>query len=225
MKDLFESLLKFKIGYNNQYLYHYVAPLSSVAWTAILYKACRLLVLSAMTYTPILQYLLLALLAVVTIFNFYALTIGKKKRNRAKANYQQTLRSLEQKAFELMQQHKLKFDIKQGYINDLNDGILLTFDTKKRMVAVVLKDAEYLFGYDEFISCSQHYETLENNKISNITVEIETKDSIISLLFGSKAWKPKSYLGKFLLSDSKEFCTLLERYCLGKEASSSSADQ
>ncbi|HCU30050.1 MAG TPA: hypothetical protein DIC57_05310 [Sphaerochaeta sp.] len=225
MKDLFESLLKFKIGYNNQYLYHYVAPLSSVAWTAILYKACRLLVLSAMTFTTILQYLLLALLAVVTLFNFYSLTVGKKKRNQAKINYQQTLSALERKAFELMKQKNLKFDVKQGYINDLNDGILLTFDTTHKTVAVVLKDAEYLFGYDEFISCTQHYETLENNKISTITVEIETKDSIISLLFGSKAWKPNSYLGKFLISDSREFCTLLERYCLEKGSNSLSADQ
>jgi hypothetical protein len=212
VKDLFESLLKFKIGYNNQYLYHYVAPLSSVAWTAILYKACRLLVLSAMTFTTILQYLLLALLAVVTLFNFYSLTVGKKKRNQAKINYQQTLSALERKAFELMKQKNLKFDVKQGYINDLNDGILLTFDTTHKTVAVVLKDAEYLFGYDEFISCTQHYETLENNKI-------------ISLLFGSKAWKPNSYLGKFLISDSREFCTLLERYCLEKGSNSLSADQ
>ena len=178
-----------------------------------------------MTFTTILQYLLLALLAVVTLFNFYSLTVGKKKRNQAKINYQQTLSALERKAFELMKQKNLKFDVKQGYINDLNDGILLTFDTTHKTVAVVLKDAEYLFGYDEFISSTQHYETLENNRITNITVEIETKDSIISLLFGSKAWKPNSYLGKFLISDSREFCTLLERYCLEKGSNSPSADQ
>lgn len=178
-----------------------------------------------MTFTTILQYLLLALLALLTIFNLYSMTTGRKKRKLAAANYQQTLRSLEQKAYELMQQKKLKFDVKQGYLNDLNEGILLTFDTKHKIAAVVLKDAEYVFAYDEFISCTQHYETLENKKISNITVEIETKDSIISLLFGSKPWKPNSYLGKFLLSDSKEFCTLLERYCQEKDVSSPSVDQ
>lgn len=170
-----------------------------------------------MTFSTIIQYLLLALLALLTVFNIYSLTTGKKKRKLAAANYQLTLRALEQKAYELMKQKNLKFEAKQGYINDLNDGILLTFDTKNKVAAVVLKDAEYVFNFDEFVSCSQHYETLENKKISNITVEIETKDSIISLLFGSKQWKPNSYLGKFLISDSKEFCTLLERYCLEKE--------
>jgi len=84
VKDLFESLLKFKIGYNNQYLYHYVAPLSSVAWTAILYKACRLLVLSAMTYTPILQYLLLALLAVVTYFQLLCIDNRQEEEESGK---------------------------------------------------------------------------------------------------------------------------------------------
>jgi hypothetical protein len=33
------------------------------------------------------------------------------------------------------------------------------------------------------------------------------------LVFGSKAWRRKSYLGKFLLQDSKEFCTILENHC------------
>ncbi|ADY14789.1 hypothetical protein [Sphaerochaeta globosa] len=220
MDDLFKGLLQFKIRDYDQYFYHSDTPEFSVAWTAGLYKAYQLLVLSAMTFTTTIQYLLLALLALFTLFNIYSLTTGKKKRKLAAANYQQTLRSLEQKAYELMQQKKLKFDVKQGYINDLNEGILLTFDTKHRMVGIVLKDAEYLFSYEEFVSCKQTYETLENKKISNISVEIETKDSIISLLFGSKAWKPNSYLGKFLLSDSKELCTLLEKYCLVKETSS-----
>ena len=225
MDDLFKGLLQFKIRDYDQYFYHSDTPEFSVAWTAGLYKAYQLLVLSAMTFTTTIQYLLLALLVLFTLFNIYSLTTGKKKRKLAAANYQQTLRSLEQKAYELMQQKKLKFDVKQGYINDLNEGILLTFDTTHNVAAVVLKDAEYVFTYDEFITCTQHYETLENKKISNITVEIETKDSIISLLFGSKPWKPNSYLGKFLLSDSREFCTLLERYCLKKDVSSLGSDQ
>ena len=170
-----------------------------------------------MSAAHIFQYFLLILLIGITALNFYALTVGRKKKKQAHANYQQTLRLLEQRAFEKMQEHKVHFDEKQGYINDLSEGCLLTFDTKKKMVGITLKDDFYLFSYDEFISCKQTYETLENNKLANISVEIETKDSFITLIFGSKAWKAKSYLGKFLLSDSKEFCSLLESRCLGKE--------
>lgn len=166
-----------------------------------------------MNVTSIFQYLLLVLLAAVTVLNIYALTVGKKKKQQASVNYQQTLRNLEQRAFELMKEHKLSFDEKHGYINDIGAGILLAFDNEKKMVGITLAEDFYLFGFSDYISCKQKYETLENKKLSNISVEIDTQDSIITLVFGSKAWKPTSYLGKFLLSDTQEFCTILENHC------------
>ena len=172
-----------------------------------------------MTAAQLFQYLLLFLLIGFTALNFYALTVGRKKKKQAHANYKQTLRLLEQRAYEKMQEHNVHFDEKQGYMNDLSEGILLTFDTKKKMVGITLKDAFYLFAYADFVSCKQTYETVDKNKLANISVEIETKDSIITLVFGSKSWKATSYLGKFLLSDTKEFCSLLESHCLGKELS------
>lgn len=166
-----------------------------------------------MNLSPTQQYVLLALMALLTIFNFYVFVLGREKRERAKAGFQQTLAALDKEATAFMKQRSLNFDVKQGYINDLGEGVLLTFDTERKQVAIFLKDARYTFGFDEFVSCSLRYDTHSNNKISNITVEIETKDSVIALLFGSKQRKPNSYLGNFILSDSKEFCTLLEQHC------------
>ena len=89
----------------------------------------------------------------------------------------------------------------------------MTFDNEKRMVGITLAEAFYLFSFSDYVRCEQKYETLENNKLSNISVEIETQQEIITLLFGSKAWKASSYLGKFLLSDTKEFCSILKERC------------
>ncbi|MGE4583921.1 MAG: hypothetical protein AB7C91_04675 [Sphaerochaeta sp.] len=166
-----------------------------------------------MSATTIFQYILLIALILFTAFNFYAFTVGKKKKQQATNNYQQTLKALEQQAYEAMQERKIHFDQKQGYINDLNEGILITFDHANHLVGITLKDAFYLFGFSDFLGVKQTYDTLENGKLTNIAVEIETKDSVITLLFGTKEWKRNSYLGKFLLSDSQELCTLLEREC------------
>ncbi|NCC65575.1 MAG: hypothetical protein EOM15_13060, partial [Spirochaetia bacterium] len=111
-----------------------------------------------MTVSSIIQYVLLAFLVAITLLNLYALTVGKKKKQQATANYQQTLRDLELKAYDLMQKHKLSFDEKHGYINDSGSGILLTFDTKNRMVGITLSDEFYLFPFSDFIDCKQKYE-------------------------------------------------------------------
>ncbi|MGE4452944.1 MAG: hypothetical protein AB7D92_00290 [Sphaerochaeta sp.] len=161
----------------------------------------------------ILQYLLLVLLVIITAVNLYALTIGKKNRTRAAANYRLTLQKLGARTNDLMKEHGYDFDDRHGYINDLGDGILLCFDTKKQVVGITLAEEFYHFPCNAFVSCKQTYEMPEKHKLSGISVVIETHDTIITLVFGSKAWRKNSYLGKFLLQDSKEFCTILESHC------------
>lgn len=161
----------------------------------------------------LLQYILLAFLVLLTLFNLYNLTIGRKKKKQAVADFKQTLALLENKTFKEMQKRQLDFTEKHGYINDLNEGILLTFDHGKKKVGITLKDAFYLIPFDHMLSCKAGYDTLDDGKWTNITVELETKDRVITLLFGSRSWKPKSTLGTFILSDAQEFCSLVTKYC------------
>jgi len=164
-----------------------------------------------------LQYVLLAFLVLLTLFNLYALTIGRKKKKQAVANFKQTLAELENKTFKEMKKRQLHFSEKHGYINDLNEGILLTFDHDKRKVGITLKDAFYLIPFDDVLSCAAMHDTLDNGKWTNITVELETEEQVITLLFGSRSWKPTSSLAKFILDDSKEFSTLVNKYCKGEQ--------
>jgi len=161
----------------------------------------------------LLQYVLLAFLVLLTLFNFYALTIGRKKKKQAVATFKQTLAELENKTFKEMKKRQLHFSEKHGYINDLNEGILLTFDHDKRKMGITLKDAFHLIPYDDVLSCTAKHDTLDNGKWTNITVELETEEQVITLLFGSRSWKPSSTLAKFILDDSKEFSTLVNKYC------------
>ncbi len=161
----------------------------------------------------ILQYLLIAFLVLVTVANIYTMTIGKKNRQRASANYKITLHNLDVKTKEYMQEFGYHFDEKQGYINDAGDGFLLNFDTKKQVVGITLTNEFFHFPYADFVSCKQSYETLENGKLSNISVVVETNEEVITLRFGTKDWKEKSYLGKFLLQDTLEFCSILDKHC------------
>ena len=161
----------------------------------------------------LLQYVLLAFLVLLTLFNLYVLTIGRKKKKQAVAKFKQTLTELENKTFKEMKKRQLHFSEKHGYINDLNEGILLTFDHEKRKMGITLKDAFYLIPFDDVLSCTAKHDTLDDGKWTNITVELETKEQIITLLFGSRSWKPSSNLAKFILDDSKEFSSLVNKYC------------
>ena len=162
----------------------------------------------------LLQYVFLALLVLLTLFNLYSLTFGRKKRKKAVSNFKQTLAELENKAYKEMKKRQLFFSEKHGYINDLNEGILLTFDHEKKKVGITLKEAFYLINFDDITSCVANYDTLPNGKWTNITVNLETKEQVITLLFGSREWKPNSHLAKFILDDAKEFCTLTNKYCI-----------
>ena len=167
-----------------------------------------------MTFSKVFEYILMFALILLTLFNLYALTAGKKKKKNSVALYKQTLTTLENKAFEEMKKNKISFDEKHGYINDLNEGILLTFDNAKRMMGITLKDAFYLIPFSEVLSCTSKHDTLENGKFTQFTVEVETQDSIITLLFGSRPWREKSTFAQFILADTQEFCSLVTGHCI-----------
>lgn len=165
----------------------------------------------------LLQSVILVALVLLTLFNLYALTIGRKKKKQAVALYQKTLADLEVKTFAEMKKRQLFFSEKHGYINDLNEGILLTFDHEKKKMGITLKDAFYLIPFSDVVSCTASHTTLDNGKWIDIIVQLETEKQVITLLFGAKSWKSNSTLANFILSDTKEFCTLVTKYCIEKE--------
>lgn len=166
-------------------------------------------------FMNLLKYILLTLLVLLTLFNLYSLTIGRKKKKQAVANFKQILADLENKTFKEMKKRQLNFSEKRGYINDFNEGILLTFDYENEKIGITLKDKFYLIPFADILSCTENHDTLENGKWTNIRVELETKEQFITLLFGSREWRPKSTLAKFILDDTKEFCSLINK--LGEE--------
>ena len=166
-----------------------------------------------MSFTKILEYILFIALILLTLFNFYSLTIGRKKKRKGEEDFHKILANLENKTFEEMKKNHLDFGEKHGYINDSGQGIFLAFDQKKRMLGITTLEEFYLISYGEILSCEVKNDSLPKNRITNIRVELETKDSQISFVFGKKIWKGKSHLGTFLLSDAKEFCTFVTSHC------------
>lgn len=165
----------------------------------------------------LLQSILLGVLVLLTVFNIYNLTIGRKKRKQAKEAYQRTLAELENKTYKEMKKRQLNFSEKHGYINDLSDGILLTFDYENEKMGLTLKDAFYLIPFSEITGCIEKHEVLEDGKWTNIRVELTTEKQVITLPFGSQAWKPTSTLASFILSDTEEFCSLVNNRGRGRE--------
>lgn len=165
-----------------------------------------------MNKTSIIQYILLVLLAAFTLFNFYNFTAGKKRRKAAHNDYKRTLALLEQDAMKVVKREKVAFETKVGYINDQNQGILLTFDKKHELVGIFLSGEHHIIRKDEFVSATRRYEQYYAKKITNIVVDVETTASILTVTFGTRAFRPTGYLGKFILSDSEEFATRITEH-------------
>ncbi len=165
-----------------------------------------------MSAMKIIQYILLVLLAALTVFNFYYFTVGRKRKGMAKAQYQQTLGIIERQAVAIVKREILPIETQMGYLNDRNQGILLTFDKAGQMAAIFLDGEHHIITADQFVKASQRYDQDGPKKITNVTVEVETVDSLLSLNFGGGSYRPTSYLGKFILEDSKDFCDRLTEH-------------
>jgi hypothetical protein len=167
-----------------------------------------------MSFSKILQYTLFAALILLTIFNFYSLTTGRKKKIKGQELFKQILRDLENKTFSEMKKNHLTFDEKHGYITDENKGFFLAFDAKNRKMGIASLDEFFLIPYGEVVSCQVKSDPLPKGLVTNVRVELETKDDLLVFVFGSKKWKLKSHWGTFLLSDTQEFCQHVVSHCL-----------
>jgi hypothetical protein len=158
----------------------------------------------------IVQYILFLLLGLVTLLNLYYFTIGRKRKRAVDASVQQTMHTLDRRTAELAKQKKLSFDVKQNYLNDRSQGVVLAIDSTQRIIAIILETETHLLTCDEVRKAQQTYQTLPGGKITNLCVEVETPDAVISITFASRTYRPTSYLGKFLLEESAEFAATIE---------------
>lgn len=165
-----------------------------------------------MGISSIVQYILLGLLAAFTLFNLFIFTVGRKRRRAAQHSHQETMAALEQEAMAVVKKEKVSFETKLGYMNDQSQGVLLTFDKQHELVGIFLRGQYYLIWGEQFISATQRYETRDDKKVTDVVVDVETEESIITVTFATRAYRPSSYLGKFILSDSQDFATRITEH-------------
>ncbi|AEV29792.1 hypothetical protein SpiGrapes_2005 [Sphaerochaeta pleomorpha str. Grapes] len=165
-----------------------------------------------MSFSKIIQYILFVALVLLTVFNFYALTTGRKKKLKGEETFKKILRDLENRVFSEMKKNHISFDEKHGYINDTNQGFFLAFDSKNRKMGIATNDEFFLLGYDEVVSCGVKSDPLQRGLVTNVRVELETKEDLLVFVFGTKKWKTKSHWGAFLLSDAQEFCDFVNSH-------------
>lgn len=176
----------------------------------LLYTERESLLLSVM---HIVLYILFLLLGLVTLFNLYYFFIGRKRKRAIDASVQRTMYALDRRASGIEHQRDLSFDVKQNYLNDRSQGVVLAIDSTKRVVAIILAEETHFISCEELVKAQQTYQTLPGGKITDLCVEVETQDAIISVTFASRRYRPTSYLGKFLLEESAEFVATIEGAC------------
>lgn len=156
------------------------------------------------------EILLIVILVPVTALNIYYFTIGRKKKQEAIRRYKQALAELESKTIAEMEKNHLQFEEKQSFLNDAGQGVQLSFSRKDQQMAVTLKDAFHLVPFSQMEPCSVHYDEADG-KYANIRVEIKTPDAVIPIVFGTRAWRPRSIMGKMILEETTECCNLVNR--------------
>lgn len=157
------------------------------------------------------EIILLIALVPLTAFNLYLLAMRKKRKRGAK-DYMQTFSELENKTIAEMKKNNLAFDEKQAFLNDAGQGVLLSFSKESRQMAIALNDAFYLMPFRDVQACSVQYDA-SNGKYSNIRVEIKATGEVITFVFGTRTWSPKSTVGKMILEEAAECCKLVKTHC------------
>jgi hypothetical protein len=179
----------------------------------LLYKTCFTLVFPHRRHPmSTSEILVLIVLIPFTAFNLYYLTFGKKKKQAANQHLRQTFSELENKTIAEMEKNNLKFNEKQAFLNDAGQGVQLSFGKESWQMAITLKDAFHLMPFSDVLACSVQHDEL-NGKYSNIRAEIKTTDKVITIVFGTKARKPKSIIGKMIIEEATEFCNLVNTHC------------
>ncbi len=158
------------------------------------------------------QLILFVVLVPLTVFNIYSLTVGRKKRKTADVKYQQILVEIEKQALSIAKREKLPFETQMRFLNDANQGILLAFDKKGELAGVFFDGSYHLFYQKNFLGAQQTWEVVNEKHITNISVKIETTEEVLTVIFGTRTYRPRSYLGKFILKDSNEFCTAINAH-------------
>ena len=79
-------------------------------------------------------------------------------------------------------------------------------------MAITLKEAFHWMHFSDVKGCSVRQDEA-NGKYSNIRVEIETAKKVITIVFGTRAWRPKSFVGKLVIENAMEFCNLVKARC------------
>ncbi|MDA8124581.1 MAG: hypothetical protein M0009_05265 [Deltaproteobacteria bacterium] len=157
------------------------------------------------------EIVLILFLIPLTAFNLYHLTVGKKKKRAAAQQYRQIFSELAQKTSAEMEKRKLQFDEQQFFLNDAGEGIQLSFDKESRQMALTLKDAFHVLSLNDVQPCSVRHDE-ENGKYSNIRVEVRTAEQVIPIALGTKAWRPKSILGKMIIENATDFCNQINAH-------------
>lgn len=159
-----------------------------------------------------LEIILIIGLIPITAFNIYYFAIGKKKKRAGEQHCRQVLSELEKKTLAEMDKHHLKFDEKQAFLNDAGEGVQLSFGKESGKMAVTLKDAFHWMNFSDVKACSVRHDE-SNGKYSNVRVEIKTTNKVITIVFGTRAWRPKSFVGKLVIENAMEFYSLVKTHC------------
>ena len=159
-----------------------------------------------------LEIILILGLIPITAFNIYYFTIGRKKKQAREQYCRQIISELERKTIAEMEKNHLQFDEKQAFINDAGEGVQLSFSNDRGQMAITLKEAFHWMHFSDVKGCTVRHDEA-NGKYSNIRVEIKTTKKVITIVFGTRAWRPKSFVGKLVLENAMEFCNLVKARC------------
>lgn len=159
-------------------------------------------------------YIILIILLMFTLLNFYAQIVSKRKRKVGEAQFKALAARMERVAYEEMRRRHITFDEKRHYVNDKDQGILLCADNARQLLGLVIDGDFTLIPFDAIkeAKCVVHYLDDAKKHYDSIDLVLDTKDETMTIHFATKHYRTKGFFGDFMLKNSEDCAFLINHY-------------
>lgn len=157
------------------------------------------------------QYILLAVLVIITIINLYFHIWGKKVRLNNQSHLLILQNELNKKSEQILKENGLTVFSKHLFVSDSNEGFILIFDKENKKIVIVEKDNSHLFNSKDIIKCEKRIKS-DTKKLYKATVSVETQFETFEYFLGTTNRKKNSIIGKFIIDNCDSFCSLINDF-------------
>ncbi len=161
-----------------------------------------------------LENLILILLIIITLINFYYFTYGRKIKLNNKKHFEKLQFILEKKYNKFILDKKINPTYKKLIVSDDNSGFIIIIDKNNDNLIFIEENKTNIIKTETIESIEKNIKN-DDKYLFEANITIQTNDNIFTYFFGTKKRKLKSVISKFIIdncnSTHSEIIEILEK--------------